>query len=285
MAGSAARLGAADQPLRGKGRRDGGRAARGAGRQRAAGRGALADHQERLHRADRPAAGRRAGRDLVQLDLLRAVQPRQHQRRHDVRAHHPALAARPRPRALHPHLPARRRPAPGAGEDLRRLPLRRALRRPRARPRTDRRTAAQQPAGLGVQGPGPGHRADRLGVLSQQGRLPGGPPVHPGRAVAAGVPAAAPRGPRHPVRHGDHRRGGSLDHLLLHPLLLHGRRAGAGRAGGLPQAPAAGQAPGRAVHLDRLLQAGQERVLPRPDQPPGDHRRPLRHGPPACAAW
>lgn len=33
------------------------------------------------------------------------------------------------------------------------------------------------------------------------------------------------------------------------------------------------------VHLDRLLQAGQERVLPRPDQPPGDHRRPLRHGP------
>ena len=43
-------------------------------------------------------------------------------------------------------------------------------------------------------GPGPGHRADRLGVLSQQGRLPGGPPVHPGRAVAAGVPAAAPRG-------------------------------------------------------------------------------------------
>ena len=194
VAGSAARLGAADQPLRGKGRRDGGRAARGAGRQRAAGRGALADHQERLHRADRPAAGRRAGRDLVQLDLLRAVQPRQHQRRHDVRAHHPALAARPRPRALHPHLPAGRRPAPGAGEDLRRLPLRRALRRPRARPRTDRRTAAQQPAGLGVQGPGPGHRADRLGVLSQQGRLPGGPPVHPGRAVAAGVPAAAPRG-------------------------------------------------------------------------------------------
>ncbi|MCT7341283.1 bifunctional isocitrate dehydrogenase kinase/phosphatase [Pseudomonas aeruginosa] len=52
-----------------------------------------------------------------------------------------------------PHLPAGRRPAPGAGEDLRRLPLRRALRRPRARPRTDRRTAAQQPAGLGVQDP------------------------------------------------------------------------------------------------------------------------------------
>jgi Isocitrate dehydrogenase kinase/phosphatase len=46
--------------------------------------------------------------------------------------------------------------------------------------------------------------------------------------MAAGDCTAAPGRPWHRGRCADHRRGRGVDHLLVHPFVLHGRRAGAG---------------------------------------------------------
>ena len=92
------------------------------------------------------------------------------------------------------------------------------------------------------------------------------------------------RGRPHRRRGGAHRER-DLDHLELRALVLPRRPRQPAPGDRLPPLDPAAQAHLRALPLARLQQARQDRVLPRPHRLRRRHRRELRGGARASAAW